>query len=81
MRFASTPSCATQKTTQNKLLMTEMDFWRRAAQVSRRDKIRNNKIAEIMRVRHIILDDITLKQLRCGHMKRMQEDRLPKKCI
>ena len=32
-----------------------------------------------MKVKYTILDDVTLKQLRwCGHMKKMQEDRLPK---
>ena len=50
-----------------------MDFWRRAARVSR------DKTKEIMRIKHKILDDITLKQLRWyGHMKKTQEHRLPK---
>ena len=34
----------------NQLLATEMDFWRKAARISRKEKIRNLKIIEMMRV-------------------------------
>jgi hypothetical protein len=38
----------TQQTT--KLLATEMDFWRRSARKSRKEKVRNVTISEIMEV-------------------------------
>ncbi|XP_043498441.1 uncharacterized protein LOC122525861 [Polistes fuscatus] len=67
---------------ENMLRTTEMDFWRRAAGVSRRDKIRNTRILEIMDVKHTIIDDIKTKQLRWfGHVQRMEDERLPKQVL
>jgi len=53
---------------------TEMDFWRRSARISRKDKIRNNIIKQKMNVTRSLLDDIKTKQLQwCGHVQRMEE--------
>ncbi|PSN39635.1 hypothetical protein C0J52_27944, partial [Blattella germanica] len=56
-----------------------MDFWRRSARISRRDKIRNTVIRENMKVKGSLTEDLKTAQLRWfGHVKRMREDRLPK---
>ena len=56
-----------------------MDFWRRSARISRKDKFRNSIITQIMNVVRSILDDIKTQQLQwCGHVQRMEEGRLPK---
>lgn len=56
-----------------------MDYWRRAARISRKDKIRNSYIKEKMQVQYSILDFIKKKQLNWyGHIRRMEEGRLPK---
>jgi len=41
---------------------TEMDFWRRSARISRKDKIRNTIIKQQMNVTRSILEDIKTKQ-------------------
>jgi hypothetical protein len=54
---------------------------RRSARKSRLEKIKNEHIKEIMRVKEKpgIIDIIERKRLQWyGHVKRMQEDRLPK---
>lgn len=67
---------------ENMLLATEMDFWRRSAGISRRDHIRNERIREIMGAEHTIIDDIKTKQLIWyGHVQRMPNDRLPKQVL
>ena len=38
-----------------------MDFWRRSAQISRKDKIRNNIIKQKMNVTRSLLEDIKTK--------------------
>jgi hypothetical protein len=43
MTYAEETGCLKAKTT-TKLNSTEMDFWRRSASISRKDKIRNNVI-------------------------------------
>jgi hypothetical protein len=40
----------------NKLLATEMDFWRRSARKSRKEKVRNDTIEAIMEVGKNILE-------------------------
>jgi hypothetical protein len=40
----------------NKLLATEMDFWRRSERKSRKEKVRNVTIKEVMEVRKNILE-------------------------
>ena len=65
-----------------KLISTEMDFWRRSARISRKDKIRNNIIKQKMNVTKSLLEDIKTKQLKCyGHVQGMEEGRLPKKVM
>ena len=59
-----------------KLNSTEMDFWRRSARISRKDKIRNNIIKQKMNVARSLLDDIKTKQRQWyGHVQRMEEGR------
>jgi hypothetical protein len=65
---------------ENKLLATEMGFWRRYARKSREEKVRNGTIREIMEVGKNILEVIEEKRLRWfGHVKRMPGNRLPLK--
>jgi len=68
--------------TVSKLNSTEMDFWRRSARISRKDKIRNIIIEQKMNVTRSLLDDIKTKQLKwCGHVQRMEGGRLSKKVM
>ena len=63
-----------------KLNSTEIDFWRRSARISRKDKIRSNIIKQKMNVTRSLLEDIKTKQLKWyGYVQRMEEGRLPKK--
>ena len=48
----------TNKHTTIKLVTAEMDFWRRSAIVSRREKIRNDVIKDRMNVKNVIADFI-----------------------
>jgi hypothetical protein len=53
-----------------KLNSTEMDFWRRSARISRKEKIRNTVIKQKMKVERSLLDDIKTKQLQWyGHVQ------------
>jgi hypothetical protein len=64
----------------NKLLATEMDFWRRSARKSRKEKVRNVTFREVMEVRKNILEVTEEKRLRWfGHVERMPGNRLPRK--
>jgi hypothetical protein len=64
---------------QNKLLDTEMDYWRCSARKSRRERIINRVISEMMEVERTILERIEQKQLQWyGHVTRMENDRLAK---
>lgn len=66
----------------NKLMVLEMDFWRRSARKSRKEKIRNNKIREIMQVDRNILEIVEERRLRWyGHVLRMSEERIPNKIL
>jgi hypothetical protein len=66
----------------NKLLATEMDFWRRSARKSRKEKFRNVTVREVMEVRKNILEVTEEKRLRWfGHVKIMPENRLPRKIL
>ena len=65
----------------NKILSTEMNVLRSSARKSRRERIKNEHIKEIMRVKgkQNIMDSIQKKRLQWdGHVKRMQEERTPK---
>jgi len=56
-----------------KLNSTEIDFWRRSARISMKDKIRNTIITEKMNVTRSLLDDIKTKQLKWyGNVQRME---------
>jgi hypothetical protein len=56
-----------------------MDFWRRSGGRSRRERIRNERIRDIMKVNTTIVEDIRTNQLRWyGHVVRMEKERLPK---
>jgi hypothetical protein len=58
-----------------------MDFWR-SARKSRKEKVQNGTITEIMEVGKNILEVIKEKWLRCfGHVKRMPGNRLPLKIL
>jgi hypothetical protein len=59
-----------------------MDFWRRSARKSRKEKVRNVTIREIMEVGKTILEVIEEKRLRWfGHGERMPGNRLPLKIV
>ena len=65
----------------NKILSAEMDVLRRSARKSRIERIKNENIKEIMGVKGKPdnIDIIERKRLqRYGHIKRMQEEILPK---
>jgi len=77
--YAAETWCLKAKTV-SKMNSTEMDFWRRSARISRKDKIRNTIIKQKMNVTRSLLDDIKTKQLKWyGHVQGMEEGRLPKK--
>ncbi|KAK4881259.1 hypothetical protein RN001_004578 [Aquatica leii] len=53
---------------------TEMDYWRRAAGKSKRERVTNERIRGIMEVSHILMDYIKTIQLKWyGHVQRMHE--------
>ena len=53
-------------------LNVKMDFWRRLARVSKREKIRNEVINDKMNVKNLIFDFIKTKKLQWyGNTKRM----------
>ena len=79
--YAAETWCLKEKTA-TKVNSTEMDFWRRSAQISRKDKIRNIIIKQKINVARSLLDDIRTKQLQWyGHVQRMEEGRLPKEVM
>ena len=52
--------------TVSKLNSTEIDFWRRSARISGKDKIRNTIMKQKMDVARSLLDDIQTIQLQCS---------------
>jgi hypothetical protein len=65
----------------NKLLATEMDFWR-SVRKSRKEKVRNGTIRASMEVGKNILEVTEEKRLRWfGQGKRMPGNRLPRKIL
>jgi hypothetical protein len=59
-----------------------VDFWRRSARKSRKEKVRNGTIREIMEVGKNILEVTEEKRLRWfGHVERMPGKRLPRKIL
>ncbi|XP_030763072.1 uncharacterized protein LOC115887736 [Sitophilus oryzae] len=68
--------------TENMLLATEMNYWRRSAGKSKREQITNNRVREIMGVEHTTVDDMRTKQLIWfGHVQRMPDHRIPKQIL
>jgi hypothetical protein len=66
----------------NKLQATEMEYWRISARKSRKEKVRNVTIREIMEVEKNILEVTEEKRLRWfGHVERMPGNRLPLKIL
>mgnify|MGYP000580765113 CR=1 FL=1 len=67
---------------EGKLRATELDFWRRSARKSRRDKIKNVEIKQIMNVEKDIVEVINGKRLqRYGHILKMNDGKLPKEVM
>jgi len=85
--FKSTITCAVETGCLKakmvaKLNSTEMDFWRRSARISRKDKIRNTIIKQKMNVTRSLLEDIKTQHLKWyRHVQRMEEGRLPKEVM
>jgi hypothetical protein len=66
----------------NKLLENEMDFWRRSARKSKKEKVRNGTNRAIMEVGKNILEVNEENRLRWfGHVIRMPGNRLPRKIL
>jgi hypothetical protein len=79
--YAAETWCLKAKTVA-KLNSTEMDFWRRPARISRKDKIRNAIIKQKMTVTRSLLDNVKTIQLQWyGYVQRMEEGRLPKEVM
>jgi hypothetical protein len=57
MTYAAETWCLKAKTIA-KLNSTKLDFWRRSARISRKDKIMNNIIKQKMNVTRSLLEDI-----------------------
>ena len=71
-----------RRTEENKLLTTEMTCLRRIRGISRRDKIRNNSIREMVGIKKNILETLEERRLRWyGHVRRMQRERIPQKAM
>ena len=62
-----------------KLNSTEMDFRRRSARISRKDKIRNTIIKQKMNVTRSLLDDIKTKLQWYGHFEEWKREDCQKK--
>ena len=62
-----------------KLLATKIDFWSRSARISRLKKKTNTIVRNLLNVTTNVIMKIDEKWCRCyGHVKRMENDRLPK---
>lgn len=71
------------KRLKGRLATLEMDFWCRSAEISKGDRIRNERVREIMNVETTILEEINQrKQLYWyGHVQRMSDERIPKQVL
>lgn len=62
--------------------MTEMDFWRRSVGISKRDRVRNERMRQITGFENdIILDVMTRYLVWYEHVNRMMDGRLPKELL
>ena len=67
------------KAERNKSAAVIMDVLRRSRRVSRVERIRNERIKDIMKIKRIILHDRQkTQQILYSHVKRMSDKRLPK---
>ena len=67
--------------TENILLATEMDFWRKAVRQSKLERIRNETIKEMIEMKNTLVDDIRTRRLIWyGHVQRMSKE-LPRKKV
>jgi hypothetical protein len=58
---------------------TEMDALRRSSRISRKDRIRNVTIRQLIGLEETIIKEIDQNQLTwCSHVQRMAKGRLPK---
>ena len=68
------------KSMSQKLLSSEMMYWRRSSGLTLMDRVRNDTIRQRMKVENTIMDSIKEKQLKWyGHLRRMDTERLPLK--
>lgn len=68
------------KRNEGKLKAMEMEFWRRSCNIKRTDRIRNEEIRQRMGIATNIIDTIEGRRLKWyGHLRRMSEERWPKK--
>jgi hypothetical protein len=58
-----------------------MDFWRRLARVSRKDKILNYVIRVKICLQNSVLDCLKTKLIWYGHIQRMADNRWPKQVL
>ena len=64
------------------LRVTKMDFWRRSAGISKKDRVRNDGVRRIMEVENdIVFEVMTELLVWYGHVSRKTEERLPKQML
>ncbi|XP_023231995.1 uncharacterized protein LOC111631892 [Centruroides sculpturatus] len=62
-----------------KVITIEMDALRRSCRISKRERITNERIKDLMGLKETVLEEIKRKQLIWfGDVKRMSDERLPK---
>ena len=58
----------------------EMDYWRRCCRLTRLDRVRNVEIRQAMGIDLDIIETIEARRLNWfGHLKRMSDERWPRK--
>ena len=70
------------KTDEKKLLVAEMSWLRRILGVTRRDKIRNERVRTYLQQQETIVEKIRQKRMKWfGHVTRMSGERLPVRAL
>lgn len=65
--------------TEKMINATEMDFWRKSVGKSRKERVTNERIRNIMGITHTLVDEVKTKQLIWfGHVQRMKKERISK---